>query len=115
MSLTHNCNVPWATSNIVDAQANSSQYGGLTQFGREVVSEMNRIGMIVDLSLTSHQTQLDALNVTSAPVMFSHSAVFSICNDTRNVRDDVLLKLVTTFFANNFFLGPILTITGIIL
>lgn len=74
--------------------SNASDYGGLTEFGREIVAEMNRIGMIIDLSHVSHQTMIDALDVSKAPVMFSHSSVFSLCNQTRNVRDDVLMKLV---------------------
>ena len=93
MTLTHNCDVPWATNNLIDRYPNASLYGGLTKFGRSVVQEMNRLGMIVDLSHVSHQTMLDALEETKAPVMFSHSSVYSLCNHTRNVRDDVLLKL----------------------
>ncbi len=95
MTLTHNCIVPWATTHIVDQWANASLYSGLNEFGRTVVEEMNRLGMIVDLSHVSHKTMLDALEVTNAPVMFSHSSVFALCNRTRNVRDDVLLKLVS--------------------
>ena len=93
MTLTHNCDVPWATNNLIDRFPNASSYGGLTTFGRKVIQEMNRLGMIVDLSHVSHQTMLDALDETKAPVMFSHSSVYSICNHTRNVRDYVLLKL----------------------
>jgi membrane dipeptidase len=55
---------------------------------------MNRLGMLVDLSHTSYKTMLDALDISKSPVIFSHSCVYSICNSTRNVRDDVLLKLV---------------------
>jgi membrane dipeptidase len=94
MALTHNCNLPWASSNIIDSLANASQYGGLTPFGRKIVREMNRLGMIIDLSLSSRQTQIDALSETRAPVIFSHSAVYKLCNNTQNVQDDVLLKLV---------------------
>ena len=54
---------------------------------------MNRLGMIIDLSHVSYQTMLDALDETKAPVMFSHSSVYAICNQTRNVRDDVLKLL----------------------
>jgi membrane dipeptidase len=94
MTLTHNCDLPWATSNRVDLLTNASEYGGLTAFGKRVVLEMNRLGMMVDLSHVSHQTQLDVLNVTKSPVIFSHSSVFGLCNKSRNVKDDVLLKLV---------------------
>ena len=93
MTLTHNCDVPWATNNKIDGYANASSYGGLTAFGRKVIQEMNRLGMIVDLSHVSYRTMLDALDETKTPVMFSHSSAYSICNHTRNVRDDVLLKL----------------------
>ncbi|CAF0784089.1 unnamed protein product [Brachionus calyciflorus] len=93
MTLTHNCDVPWATNNRVDRLPNSTDYGGLTDFGRKVIQEMNRLGMIVDLSHVSYQTMLDALDESKAPVMFSHSSVYSLCNHVRNVRDDVLLKL----------------------
>ncbi len=94
MTLTHNCNVPWATNSFIDQQPNAAQYGGLTQFGRKVIQEMNRLGMMVDLAHTSYQTQLDALNETKAPLIISHSSIYTLCNSTRNVRDDVLLKLV---------------------
>ena len=94
MTLTHNCDVPWATNNLVDRLENASSYGGLTKFGRTVIQEMNRLGMIVDISHVSYQTQLDVLDESKAPVMFSHSSVYAICKHTRNARDDVLLKLV---------------------
>ena len=55
---------------------------------------MNRLGMIVDLSHVSYKTMLDSLAESKAPLMFSHSSVYSLCNNSRNVRDDVLLELV---------------------
>lgn len=79
---------------MVDRLPDPEQYGGLKSFGYKVIAEMNRLGMIVDLSHVSYQTMMNALDVSKAPVMFSHSSVFGICNQTRNVRDDVLLRLV---------------------
>ena len=75
---------------MVDGYKNASSYGGLTPFGRKVIKEMNRLGIIIDLSHVSHQTMLDTLSETKSPVMFSHSSVYAICNQTRNVQDDVL-------------------------
>ena len=98
MTLTHNCDVPWATNNLIDRNSNATLYGGLTSFGRKVVQEMNRLGMIVDLSHVSHQTMLDALKESKAPVMFSHSSVYALCNHSRNVKDDVLKNLVSLYF-----------------
>lgn len=109
MTLTHNCNLPWAIQNQVDNLTNSSFYQdkGLTDFGRTVVTEMNRLGMLVDISHVSYRTMLDALEVSKAPVIFSHSSVWAICNHTRNVRDDVLqiLKEKRGIIMINFYDG----------
>ncbi len=78
----------------MDNNPDCEKMGGLTAFGRKVVQEMNRLGMMVDLSHTAHQTQLDAISESKAPVLFSHSCAYAICQVSRNVRDDVLLKLV---------------------
>lgn len=88
MTLTHNYNVPWADS-ATDAPAN----GGLNTFGREVVHEMQRLGMLVDLSHVSADTARDALSTANAPVIFSHSCARALCDNPRNVPDDVLTKL----------------------
>ncbi|MFF7730749.1 dipeptidase [Streptomyces sp. NPDC008001] len=85
MTLTHNDKVPWADS-ATDAPA----AGGLTRFGEEVVREMNRVGMLVDLSHVSDDTMRDALRVSEAPVIFSHSSARAVCDHPRNVPDDVL-------------------------
>ena len=85
MTLTHNGNLRWA-----DAAADKPALGGLSKFGEEVVREMNRLGMLVDLSHVSPDTMTDALRVTEAPVIFSHSSARAICNVPRNVPDNVL-------------------------
>ncbi len=88
LTLTHNRNVPWA-----DSATDEPGCGGLTAFGREVVREMQRIGMLVDLSHTAPATMRDALAVASAPVIFSHSSARAITDHPRNVPDDVLARL----------------------
>ncbi|MGK5544008.1 dipeptidase [Streptomyces sp. URMC 127] len=85
MTLTHNDNVPWA-----DSATDVPAAGGLTRFGEEVVREMNRAGMLVDLSHVSAGTMRDALRVSEAPVIFSHSSARAVCDHPRNVPDDVL-------------------------
>ncbi len=85
MTLTHNSNVDWA-----DSATDEPKAGGLTAFGREVVREMNRLGMLVDLSHVAATTMRDALDATSAPVVFSHSSARAVCDHPRNIPDDVL-------------------------
>jgi membrane dipeptidase len=88
LTLTHNVNVGWA-----DSATDEPQAGGLTGFGRDVVREMQRIGMLVDLSHVSPDTMRDALDVAAAPVIFSHSSARALCDSPRNVPDDVLARL----------------------
>ncbi|MFC1404293.1 MULTISPECIES: dipeptidase [Streptacidiphilus] len=88
MTLTHNDNLPWA-----DSATDEPAAGGLTRFGEEVVREMNRLGMLVDLSHVSADTMRDALRVTRAPLVFSHSSSRAICDHPRNIPDDVLEQL----------------------
>ena len=88
MTLTHNVTLDWA-----DAAADSARHGGLTAFGNEVVREMNRLGMLVDLSHVSPATMNDALDVAESPVIFSHSNARALADHVRNVPDAVLGRL----------------------
>ncbi|KAG7204475.1 hypothetical protein KM043_004907 [Ampulex compressa] len=86
LTLTHNCNTPWADAHIMH---DGSTYN-LTAFGETIVHEMNRLGMLIDLSHTSHNTMRAVLATTKAPIIFSHSSAFALCGHYRNVPDDVL-------------------------
>ena len=88
MTLTHSSTIDWA-----DAATDSARHGGLTRFGEEVVREMNRLGMMVDLSHVSPETMVDAIRVSEAPVIFSHSSARALAEHPRNVPDDVLRLL----------------------
>lgn len=85
MTLTHSLTNDW-----VDAATDTPRHGGLAPFGEQVVLEMNRVGMLVDLSHVSADAMRDAIRVSRAPVIFSHSSVFALANHPRNVPDDVL-------------------------
>jgi len=86
MTLTHNRHTNWADAGLEDPP----RFGGLNAFGEQVVAEMNRLGMLVDLSHTSPDTMRDALRVSQAPVIFSHAAARGMTEIPRNVPDDVL-------------------------
>ncbi len=88
LTLTHNQNNDWA-----DSATDTARHGGLTDFGRQVVAEMNRIGMLVDLSHVAPTTMHAAMDVTTAPPIFSHSSARAVCDHPRNVPDDVLGRL----------------------
>jgi membrane dipeptidase len=88
LTLTHNDNTPWA-----DSATDVAVVGGLSEFGREVVREMNRLGMMVDLSHVAATTMRAALETADAPVIFSHSSALALCDTPRNVPDDVLAAL----------------------
>lgn len=88
LTLTHNKNVPWA-----DAATDDPVLHGLSEFGEDVVREMNRLGMLVDLSHVSADVMRHALRVTAAPAIFSHSSARAVCDHPRNVPDDVLATL----------------------
>ena len=88
MTLTHNRSLPWADSATDDPIS-----GGLSPFGREVVREMQRLGMLVDLSHVSPDTMRDALDTAEGPLIFSHSSALAICDHPRNVPDEILARL----------------------
>jgi membrane dipeptidase len=88
MTLTHSASLDWA-----DASGQEPRHDGLTRFGEEVVREMNRLGMLVDLSHVSAATMEDALRVSEAPIIFSHSSARAVCDHHRNVPDEILRRL----------------------
>ncbi len=88
MTLTH-----WETIDWADAATDTAKHGGLTTFGEEVVREMNRVGMLVDLSHVSDATMMDALRVARAPVIYSHSSARAIAHHVRNVPDSILRRI----------------------
>jgi membrane dipeptidase len=88
MTLTHTDTLSWA-----DSGTDEARHGGLTPFGENVVRTMNELGMLVDLSHVSPEAMHDALDVTTAPVIFSHSSALAVANHPRNVPDDVLKRL----------------------
>lgn len=90
LTLTHNLTLDWA-----DAASGPSIHGGLTKFGEEVVREMNRLGMMVDLSHASPETMEDAIRVSASPVMFSHSSARALCDVPRNVPDAILRQVAS--------------------
>jgi membrane dipeptidase len=109
MTLTHNVTLDWA-----DAASDTAAHGGLTEFGRQVVREMNRLGMLVDLSHVSPATMSDALNTSSAPIIFSHSSSRALTDHVRNVPDSILARLpanggvVMVTFVGPFISQPML-------
>ena len=88
MTLTHSLNVPWA-----DSATDSPKLDGLSPFGEQVVQEMNRLGMLIDLSHVSPATMSDAIRISTAPVIFSHSSARALTDVPRNVPDDILREL----------------------
>jgi membrane dipeptidase len=88
MTLTHNHNTSWA-----DSATDEPRLGGLNSFGKQVIQKMNHLGMLVDLSHVSKEVMIDALSITTAPAIFSHSCARALVNIPRNVPDDVLSLL----------------------
>jgi membrane dipeptidase len=85
MTLCHNETLDW-----VDSATDVARHGGLTAFGRAVVLELNRLGVLVDLAHVTHDVMRQVLDITRAPVLFSHSNAYALCDHPRNVPDDVL-------------------------
>jgi membrane dipeptidase len=109
MTLTHNTTLDWA-----DAANDDPKHNGLTPFGERVVKEMNRLGMLVDISHVSPATMADALRVSQAPIIASHSSAFAICPSPRNVPDDILKQVTKNggVIMVNFFSGFVVPETG---
>ncbi|KZC04444.1 Dipeptidase 1 [Dufourea novaeangliae] len=93
LTLTHTCNTPWAECSTVDEPGQVARIGGLSNFGKSIILEMNRLGMMVDLSHVSVPTMLVAMRTSKAPVIFSHSSAHALCNSSRNVPDHALRRL----------------------
>ncbi|XP_029951230.1 dipeptidase 1-like [Salarias fasciatus] len=93
LSLTHSCNTPWADNWLVDTGSEPSEHAGLSPFGKRVIVEMNRLGMMIDLSHTTVNVVNQVLDISEAPVIFSHSSAYSLCPHKRNVPDEVLKKV----------------------
>lgn len=85
MTITHNRTLDWA-----DAAGDDPRHGGLTEFGEEVIHEMNRLGMVVDISHVDYNTMEHVLNITEAPIIFSHSNARAVAGHPRNVPDNIL-------------------------
>jgi len=115
MTLTHNAHLDWADSHVANPR-----HGGLTAFGKEVVREMNHLGMMVDLSHTSPAVMSHALDVSEAPVMWSHANARAVHNHSRNVPDSILKRLpsnggvvMVTFVPQFIGPGPRVTLTQV--
>ncbi|GAB1597858.1 dipeptidase 1-like [Argonauta hians] len=91
MTITHNCNTPWADNWKMDINK-TNIHNGLTDFGKKVIHEMNRIGMLIDLSHVAVKTMEVALEQSKAPVIFSHTSAFALCHHYRNAPDSILKK-----------------------
>lgn len=105
LTLTHNCNTPWSDNWLVDKGDDKAESQGLSDFGKLVLNEMNRLGVMIDLSHVSVATMKDALKLSRAPVIFSHSSAYSVCPHRRNVPDDVLqlVKNTSSLVMVNFY------------
>ncbi|MBN3299431.1 DPEP1 Dipeptidase, partial [Amia calva] len=108
LTLTHSCNTPWADNWLVDEGSHPAENNGLSKFGEQVIKEMNRIGMMIDLSHVSEKVMNQVLELSAAPVIFSHSSAYALCKHKRNVPDYLLQKvahkkgIVMVNFYNNY-------------
>uniref|UniRef100_A0A3P9KYP8 Dipeptidase n=1 Tax=Oryzias latipes TaxID=8090 RepID=A0A3P9KYP8_ORYLA len=93
LTLTHSCNTPWADNWRVDDGSDPVQSGGLSPFGKQLIVEMNRLGMLIDLAHVPVSVMDQTLSLSVAPVIFSHSSAYAVCRHSRNVPDEVLLKV----------------------
>ncbi|XP_060796867.1 dipeptidase 1 [Neoarius graeffei] len=93
LTLTHSCNTPWADNWLVDTGSDPVEHNGLSDFGKRLIGEMNRMGMLVDLAHVPEQVMNQVLEISKAPIIFSHSSAYSICQHKRNVPDDILKKV----------------------
>ncbi|KAK9542868.1 hypothetical protein VZT92_000693 [Zoarces viviparus] len=96
LTLTHSCNTPWADNWLVDTGSEPSQHSGLSPFGKQLIVEMNRLGMLIDLAHVTEAVMNQVLDMSAAPVIFSHSSAYSICPHKRNVPDNVLIRVNET-------------------
>ncbi|XP_077568943.1 dipeptidase 1 isoform X2 [Stigmatopora nigra] len=96
LTLTHSCNTPWADNWLVDTGSEPSEHNGLSPFGEQLIEEMNRIGMLIDLSHVPVSVMHEVLYISKAPVIFSHSSAFAVCPHKRNVPDEVLKRVNET-------------------
>lgn len=93
LTLTHSCNTPWADNWLVDEGSHPAEHNGLSQFGKQVIKEMNRLGMLIDLAHVTESVMNQVLDLSEAPVIFSHSSAYEICRHKRNVPNDVLRRV----------------------
>ncbi|XP_061598056.1 dipeptidase 1 [Cololabis saira] len=96
LTLTHSCNTPWADNWLVDTGSEPPQHNGLSPFGKQLIAEMNRLGMLIDLAHVPVSVMNQVLDMSQAPVIFSHSSAYTICEHKRNVPDDILLRVKAT-------------------
>lgn len=90
LTLTHSCNTPWADNWLVDTGSEPSQHNGLSPFGKQLIAEMNRLGMLIDLAHVTVKVMEQVLEMSEAPVIFSHSSAYTVCKHKRNVPDHIL-------------------------